>query len=151
MSGDIACVCGLYIRSTWTRRALWHFGGGASGEDGARGQTRCYTRRPQLERFKAHQHPCSTINAYLAAVQAEANHRGYAFDRSKIGPVRTVEPIMVNSGQLALEWQHLRDKLSLPSPAVLVQWNEVPASGVLSACFAPRRGRRRHGNGVGWR
>ena len=90
-----------------------------------RGQTRGYTRHPQLERFRAHPHPRSAINSYLAAVHAEAIHRGYAFDCSKIGPVRTVQPIPVSSGQIACEWLHLQSKLSVRSPAVLAQWSSV--------------------------
>ncbi len=90
-----------------------------------RGETRGYTRHPQLERFKAHAHPRSAINAYLAAVHVEATCRGYTFDRSKIGPVRDVGLIAVNSGQLACEWQHLRAKLMVRHPEVLARWNGV--------------------------
>ena len=90
-----------------------------------RGQTRGYTRHPQLERFKAHPQPRSAMNAYLAAVHAEASRRGYAFDQSKIGPVRAVEAIPVSAGQLAHEWQHLQAKLSARNPALLAQWSGV--------------------------
>lgn len=82
-----------------------------------RGETRGYTRHPQLERFRAHPTPRLAINAYLAGVHAEACARGYAFDRSKIGPVRSVEPIVVTRGQLDCEWSHLLDKLCARSPA----------------------------------
>ena len=81
-----------------------------------RGETRGYTRHPQLDRFRAHPHPRSAINAYLAEVHAEATRRGYAFDRSKIGPVRSVAPISVSSGQIAFEWDHLLRKLAVRSP-----------------------------------
>jgi hypothetical protein len=84
-----------------------------------RGETRGYTRHPQLERFRAHAHPRRAINAYLAAIQAEAARRGYAFDRSKVGPVRDVACIPVSTGQLAFEWMHLRNKLTLRNPAYL--------------------------------
>lgn len=90
-----------------------------------RGETRGYTRHPQLERFKAHPQPRLAINSYLAAVHVEATHRGYAFDRSKIGPVRAVQAIPVNSGQLACEWHHLQNKLSARNPAVLAEWSGV--------------------------
>lgn len=92
-----------------------------------RGETRGYTRHPQLERFKAHPQPRLAINSYLAAVHAEATHRGYAFDHSKIGPVRTVQAISVSSGQLACEWLHLQRKLSARSPTVIAKWNDVLA------------------------
>ena len=90
-----------------------------------RGETRGYTRHPQLERFNAHPQPRLAINSYLAAVHAEAVHRGYAFDHSKIGPVRTVQVIPVGSGQLACEWLHLQSKLSARNPAVLAKWRHV--------------------------
>ncbi len=82
-----------------------------------RGQTRGYTHHPQLERFRAHASPRLAINAYLAGVHAEACARGYAFDRSKIGPVRSLEPIDVTHDQLACEWGHLLEKLRVRSPA----------------------------------
>ena len=88
-----------------------------------RGETRGYTHHPQLERFKAHPRPRLAINAYLAAIHAEATARGYAFDRSKIGPVRAVQPIPVSTGQLALEWDHLQRKLATRNPDVLARWN----------------------------
>ena len=86
-----------------------------------RGETRGYTRHPQLERFRDHPHPRFAINAYLAGVHAEAQARGYAFDRSKIGPVRAVEPIAVSDGQVAHEWQHLRAKLAIRNPALIAR------------------------------
>lgn len=90
-----------------------------------RGETRGYTRHPQLERFNAHPSPRLAINAYLAAVHDEACVRGYAFDRAKLGPVRAVQPLRVSSGQLAHEWQHLCAKLAARNPAVLAQWDGV--------------------------
>lgn len=90
------------------------------------GRTRGYTRHPQLERFVGHRQPRLAINAYLAAVHDEATRRGYAFDRSKIGPVRAIDPLPVSSGQLSLEWRHLRRKLAIRSPAWLAAWADVP-------------------------
>ena len=87
-----------------------------------RGETRGYRHHPQLERFNAHPQPRSAINAYLAAVHAEATSRGYRFDRSKIGPVRSVASIPVTTGQLEREWEHLLRKLAGRSPAVWTQW-----------------------------
>lgn len=90
-----------------------------------RGETRGYTRHPQLERFKAHAHPRLAINSYLSAVHDEATRRGYAFDRSRIGPVRAVRPIALTSGQIALEWEHLQRKLAARSPSLLVRWSGI--------------------------
>ncbi len=90
-----------------------------------RGVTRGYTHHPQLERFKAHPHPRLAINSYLAAVHDEATRRGYAFDRSKLGPIRAIDPVPVSSGQVAHEWLHLQRKLASRSPALLARWSGV--------------------------
>ena len=86
------------------------------------GETRGYTKHPQLIRFKQHLRPRSAINSYLSAVHIEATERGYSFDRSKIGPVRAVTPITATRGQIAYEWQHLMGKLSLRSPELYQRW-----------------------------
>jgi len=90
-----------------------------------RGETRGYTRHPQIERFRSHPQPRSAINAYLAAVHDEATRRGYTFNRSKVGTIRRVQHIPVSSGQLAFEWSHLQNKLLVRSPAVYAQWAKV--------------------------
>lgn len=82
-----------------------------------RGETRGYRHHPQLQRFRAHASPRSAVNAYLASIWLEAGRRGYAFDRSKIGPVRPVAQIACTSGQLEYEWRHLLRKLRSRSPA----------------------------------
>ena len=90
-----------------------------------RGQTRGYRNHPQLDRFKAQRAPRSAINAYLAAVLAEADARGYSFDRSKVGPVRTHLRIRVTRGQVEYEWRHLMDKLRTRNPALHRQWRDA--------------------------
>lgn len=90
-----------------------------------RGQTRGYRHHPQLERFRAHPAPRAAISAYLGAVHAEATSRGYAFDRAKVGPVRSVAPIVVTHAQLAYEWDHLLRKLAARSPAHYRQCRSV--------------------------
>jgi hypothetical protein len=95
-----------------------------------RGETRGYTRHPQLQRFSEQPQPRLAINAYLAAIHEEATRRGYAFDRTKVGPVRTIQPIPVSSGQLALEWRHLQRKLAIRNSSLLARWHDdvnVPA------------------------
>jgi pyrimidine dimer DNA glycosylase len=87
-----------------------------------RGKTRGYRHHPQLARFRAHRSPRSAINAYLAAVHAEATARGYEFDRRKIGPVRALAPIPATSGQIAYEQRHLMRKLSVRDAARHRQW-----------------------------
>jgi len=104
-----------------------------------RGETRGYTHHPQLKRFNEHPQPCSAINSYLAAVHAEATQRGYTFDRSKIGSVRVIQQVPISLGQLAYEWQHLQNKLTIRNPAVLAKWDGV----IIPAChplFHPHPG-----------
>lgn len=84
-----------------------------------RGETRGYTRHPQLDRFRAQRDPVAAIAAYLAHVQAEAAKRGYAFDADRIGKRRQRTPIPVTRGQIAHEWEHLRTKLAARAPAHL--------------------------------
>ena len=87
-----------------------------------RGETRGYRHHPQLARFRAHASPRAAINAYLAAVHAEATARGYTFDRRKIGPRRRVAPIAATSGQVAYEWRHLMKKLSVRNRPLHRHW-----------------------------
>ena len=88
-----------------------------------RGETRGYRHHPQLLRFEK----VSSVNAYLAAVLAEARTRGYSFDRRKVGPVRAPDRIHVNDGQLEYEWRHLMGKLRARSPGWHRQWKSVKA------------------------
>ncbi|HLY52085.1 MAG TPA: hypothetical protein VKQ31_03660, partial [Steroidobacteraceae bacterium] len=76
----------------------------------------------QLERFRAHRRPLSAINAYLLVVAAEAESRGYAFDRRKIGPRRGAVRLRATRGQLAYEWQRLLGKLARRSPQLHRRW-----------------------------
>lgn len=90
-----------------------------------RGMTRGYRHHPQLLRFRAHPQPRSAINAYLAAIADEAAARGYAFDRSRIGPVRSIDCIECTDGQLAAEWRHLLGKLAARNPGFRARWRGI--------------------------
>jgi hypothetical protein len=90
-----------------------------------RGQTRGYRHHPQLERFRAHALPRYAINAYLAVIHSEAMARGYAFDKHKVGPLRSVHSISVTTGQISYEWQHLLGKLSVRSQVLRQKWRTV--------------------------
>ncbi len=83
-----------------------------------RGRTEGYRYHPQLRRFRSCASPRSAVNRYLAIVYAEAESRGYRFDRSKLGPHRPVPRIAVTDGQLQCEWAWLREKLRQRSPAL---------------------------------
>lgn len=82
-----------------------------------RGHTRGYRFHPQLERFRECGAPRSALNAYLAAVHAEASGRGYAFDPSKLARVATNVRIEATVGQLRYEWTWLLEKLRRRSVA----------------------------------
>ena len=103
------------------------------------GRTRGYRQHPQLERFRSQRSPRLAINAYLAVVHAEASSRDYAFDRSKIGPLRPIPRIAVPSGQVDHEWAHLLAKLAVRNPRLREQWGtlERPSCHPL---FYSRRG-----------
>jgi hypothetical protein len=90
-----------------------------------RGETRGYRRHPQLDRFRGHASPRSAINAYLARVLAEADARGYSFDRRKLAPVRGRLRISATGGQLRYEWRHLMRKLRARNPAYYGRWRGV--------------------------
>ena len=81
-----------------------------------RGRTRGYRHHPQLLRFRRSGRPVACINSYLAAVHAEAERRGYTFDRSRFGSVTPVAPIAETRGQLRHEWGHLLAKLRRRQP-----------------------------------
>ena len=107
------------------------------------GKTRGYTHHPQLVRFREHPDPLGAIQAYLRVVLEEATRRGYKFDPEKVGggekeverqhksvngpPHKLkgpqemegnlhVTPILLTSGQLAYEWDHLLQKLKTRDP-----------------------------------
>lgn len=87
-----------------------------------RGETRGYRHHPQLTRFRSHRSPRRAINAYLRAVLAEAELRGYSFDRSKIGAGGASSRMAVTGGQLDYEWRHLMRKLRKRNPALHRRW-----------------------------
>lgn len=90
-----------------------------------RGETRGYRHHPQLDRFRAAASPVKSIAAYLRAVQAEAERRGYRFDARKIGRGGSVARIAATRGQIDYEWKHLRAKLRARDPARLAALKSV--------------------------
>jgi hypothetical protein len=75
------------------------------------GLTRGYTRHPQLTRFRDERDQRVCVSTYLAHVAAEADRRGYSFDRTRLSPGRTRRRLPLSEGQLRFEWEHLRAKL----------------------------------------
>lgn len=92
-----------------------------------KGKTKGYRHHPQLARFRAHPSPVTAINAYLRMVLVEAEARGYAFDRKKIGPLRRGIRLRATQGQLTFERQHLLRKLRLRSPELYRSRQRVAA------------------------
>ena len=95
-----------------------------------RGETRGYRNHPQLDRFKSHSAPLAAISLYLKAIHAEAEARGYAFDKSKIRPTRASVTLTVTSGQMEHEWAHLMAKLKARSLGLYQKWRETEAPEV---------------------
>ena len=92
------------------------------------GQTRGYRNHPQLARFLQSPAPKKTIAAYLMEVHAEANRRGYHFDRQKIGTVdrgAAVKALSLTKGQLEYEWGHLANKLKTRAPVWLARFQDI--------------------------
>lgn len=80
------------------------------------GQTRGYTRHPQLRRFQTTTSPTETICSYLAEIANEADRRGYKFNRAKISVRARRNKLIETRGQLLFEWSHLKRKLRARSP-----------------------------------
>jgi len=81
-----------------------------------RGQTRGYSRHPQLIRFQTAASPVGSIAEYLLAVHVEARARGYEFDRGRVGRARFAGRLTVSEGQLSFEWEHLLRKVRMRAP-----------------------------------
>lgn len=90
-----------------------------------RGETRGYRHHPQLQRFRETRDPLAAIDAYLAAVHAEAMVRGYAFDASKFDSKARADAIPVTRGQLEHEWRHLMRKLEARNPELHERWRDL--------------------------
>lgn len=86
---------------------------------------RGYSRHPQLRRFQQMDDPRAAIGDYLGAIVDEADARGYHFAREKVRVTGAAKQLMVNDGQLAYEWAHLRSKLQLRSPDVWERWQTL--------------------------
>lgn len=82
------------------------------------GQTKGYTRHPQLIRFRETGNPLQTMDLYLKAVHEESIRRGYSFDLSKISPCacQPSSRLLLPDKQLEYEFHHLLNKLRKRSP-----------------------------------
>lgn len=81
------------------------------------GATAGYRHHPQLQRFREGGSPGPLIATFLDELAKQARTRGYRFDVSRI--VAAPAPpgsLTVTSGQLDLEWAHLRRKVARRDP-----------------------------------
>lgn len=89
------------------------------------GNTKGYTRHRQLRRFRNTNNPIGAIASYLRRVAEEADNRGYNFNRSKIINKKFEEKMLVTSGQLEYEFEHLLKKLKERNPELYKQLKMV--------------------------
>ena len=75
------------------------------------GKTKGYKNHPQLDRFKKLDRPLDGINQYLSIVYEQALERGYNFNRDKIEWKFEPVKMVVTTGQMKFEIDHLRKKL----------------------------------------
>ena len=96
------------------------------------GGTKGYRNHPQLIRFKACHDPVTAIRRYLLEVYKEAQARGYAFDRSKIGALdkRLNKKIEVRAGQVRYEYKLLQQKIMRRDTERFLRLPEEKALGV---------------------
>jgi hypothetical protein len=88
------------------------------------GRTTGYRHHPQLRRFAEQDDPVASVVAYLNGLAAEAERRGYRFDRSRVDQpagAGLVPSIPVTDGQIDHEWRHLRVKVERRNPHLLAQ------------------------------
>lgn len=89
-----------------------------------RGLTTGYRSHPQLERFRTLPDPVAGIATWLHALADGADARGYRFDRARVVVPAGAERLELTDGQLALEWAHLRGKVTARDPAWLERLTE---------------------------
>jgi hypothetical protein len=75
------------------------------------GKSKGYNNHPQLDRFKKTDNPVDCINQYLTIVYQDSVKRGYHFNKDKIKWRFEPTKIIVSTGQLRFEVDHLLKKL----------------------------------------
>ncbi len=89
------------------------------------GNTVGYKNHPQLLRFKNTINPTGAIASYLRCIVAEADQRGYNFDKNKIINKRLQSQIEVTQGQIEYEFIHLLKKLKHRYPLKYSQLTNI--------------------------
>jgi len=99
--------------------ALWREG--LLAQNVLSGNTKGYKNHAQLTRFKNTHNSIGAIASYLRQVADEGVRRGYNFNRSKIVNKNVKSKILVTSGQVEYEFQHLLRKLKGRDPDLYKQ------------------------------
>lgn len=104
------------------------------------GETRGYTRHPQLERFREAPDPQAAMTVFLQGLLEEADRRGYHFDATRILPLdptlaaspgtaqtaaQEVPRIAVAEGQIRYEAEFLLTKLQDRTPEAMPPLQEA--------------------------
>ncbi|GAB3599516.1 pyrimidine dimer DNA glycosylase/endonuclease V [Microbacterium tumbae] len=90
------------------------------------GDTKGYTQHPQLERFRACEEPIAAVGAYLRGLAAEADVRGYRFDRARIRHAGGHDVLIdVTRGQIEREREHLLAKLVVRTPEAFERFRSL--------------------------
>lgn len=97
------------------------------------GQTKGYSRHPQLNRFKEVPEPLFAMGYYLTELAEEAKRRGYKFNETKIiCPCKRPGYITVTTGQLDYELKWLRSKVTVHAPDFL---GSLPTDPIAHSLF----------------
>jgi hypothetical protein len=96
------------------------------------GHTEAYEHHPQLERFRLTPDPVLAINDYLHALADQAAERGYKFDRTKLDKfVDCGWEMIITTGQMEYEWQHLLEKLETRDPLMHGKLNKQTTDSII--------------------
>lgn len=89
------------------------------------GQTSGYRNHPQLIRFRLSPDPLAVISNYLTGILEEADKRGYNFDSNKIINETSAIELLVTSGQIEYEFNHLLNKLKQRAPSLYLKLKNI--------------------------
>lgn len=91
------------------------------------GQTKGYSKHPQLIRFLQSEDGLAAMGYYLCELLKEAKSRGYNFNETKIiCPCDRPGALTVTSGQLEYELNWLRNKVATRAPEQLTRLPDSP-------------------------
>lgn len=116
---DTKGLTALWREGLGAQKALYYY---------AQGKPFGYQHHPQLDRFKATEHPVDFLVYYMQEVYTESVRRGYNFNKSLLLPLGyPVAPgtMSVTDGQVEYEKEWLEFKLDQRSPNDLIRLENV--------------------------